>query len=162
MNRAIFFLLFAASMAFGQVSVYGTVGAVESNYWSNPSLAYGAGASYTIGRVAVGAEVWRSEVERGRNPWLNADRRAEAVLALVSVRTWRGLHVEGGGGVQRLTDTAYGPLFEGVSKYRQGLATAGAFYQVGSRFWMRAGARRLFVVNDHDTAQVYAAVGFTF
>lgn len=162
MTRLTLLLSIFAAIASCQVALYGTLGAVDSNYWSNPALAYGAGASFTHKRASIGAEVWRSEVGSQRNPLLNADRRAEAVIAAIGYRVWRGVHIEGGGGVQRLTDSAYGPLFEGVWKYTQTFGTAGAYYQHGNRFFTRVGYRHLFVVNDHDTQQVYVGVGIKF
>jgi len=148
--------------AFSQVSVYGSLGAVESNYWSNYQLSFGGGAAFTYKRFTVGGEVWRSEVGRLQTSFYSADHRAEAVVATVAYRTWRGLHAEGGGGVQRLTHFAYGPLIEGTFRYSASFGTAGAYYQIGDRLFARFGYRRLFVVDDHDTNQIYTSIGVTF
>lgn len=162
MTRLILSVLMLAIAACGQVSVYGTSGAVSSKYWENATLSFGAGGAYSTGRVEIGAEVWRSEVNRHRDPLLNGDRRAEAVLGLVRYRVWRGLGVEGGGGIQRITDTAFGPLIEGTWRYQRGVASVGGYYQVGTRMWARVGYRRLILKGDHDTSQAYTSVGFTF
>ena len=155
-------LLFAAVSLCAQVSIYGTIGGANSGYWSNEALTFGFGAGYTSKRITIGGEAWRSEVASLRTPYLSSDRRVESALGLIAMRTWHGLHVEGGGGVQRITDTQYGPLIIGQQKYSAPVGIAGTYYQVGSRLWMRAGYRRLFVRDDHDTGQVYTAVGFTF
>lgn len=149
--------------ALAQVSVHGTSGAVLSDNWGNAALSYGAGASYTHKRLTVGAEIWRAEVGRQRNPALNNDRRAEAVHAIAAWRVWRGIHTEGGVGVQRITDSYSGPMFgDGQLRWQRGFASAGAYYQTPGRVFFRAGYRRLFVRGDHDTDQVYTAVGITF
>ena len=145
-----------------QVSFYGTLGAVESSYWSNHHLSFGVGAAFTHDRLSVGAEAWRSEADRQRNPLLSGDRRAEAIHALAGYRMFGGLHVEGGGGVQRLTDTQYGPLIVGQQKYSTPLGSVGGYYQIGKRLFARVGYRHLFVRNDHDTGQTYVAVGISF
>ena len=145
-----------------QVSLYGTLGAVESGYWSSHRLSFGAGAAFTHDRLSVGAEVWMSEVDRQRNPLLNGDRRAEAVHASVGYRLLGGLHAEGGGGVQRLTDTQYGPLIVGQQKYSAPFGSAGGYYQIGKRVFARVGYRHLFVRNDHNTGQTYVSVGISF
>lgn len=161
MRLLILILTFAAA-ALSQVSIYGTTGTVGSNYWANPALAYGPGLSFTHGRATVGGEAWRAEADRQRNPWLSSDRRAEAVLGFVAFRAWRGLHAEGGGGVQRITDATYGPLIAGTRKYSAPFGHAGGYYQLGGRFFARVGGRRLFVRDDHDTWQVYTSIGVQF
>lgn len=155
-------LLILAACLSGQVATYGTVGAVQSPYWENAALSYGAGASYTLHRWTIGAEAFRAETARERNPILNRDQRAEAALALGAYRAWRGLHTECGYAAQRHTWRAYGPLIEGATRVTGHGPTAGAYYQIGSRVFARAGYRRLFIAGDHDTNQTYVSVGVTF
>lgn len=152
-----------AALAAGQVSVYGTSGAVQSANWAQPTLHFGGGASYTHKRLTVGGEAWRAEVDRQRSWQRDADQRAEAIQALAAWRVWRSVHAEGGAGVQRITAASTG-LFWGtaVDRQQRAFASAGAYYQTPGRVFVRVGYRRLFVRSDHDTNQIYTSVGVTF
>lgn len=136
----------------------------------------GGGVSFRVQRLAFHGEQW----QHGTVP--------KARIATAALRAWRGLHVEGGGGMRRTVETIRwtelvavpildpwcprkcAPLGIGdrVETHQYDLvewrrfAAAGAYYQTPKRVFARVGYRRLFVAGGRDEDQVYAVLGWTF